>query len=73
MPKIARWENFPEAVQQYLRERMRDRAIGIADLNQPRLSGSAVEAPLPRLSYCAGKRPKRRRPRPGTRNAAPMK
>ena len=37
MPKIARWENFPEGVRQHLVERMRDRAISIADLNQLRL------------------------------------
>ena len=37
MPKIERWENFPDAVRQHLIERMRDRAIGIADLNQLRL------------------------------------
>ena len=37
MPKIARWENFPEAVRQHLIDRMHDRAITIADLNQLRL------------------------------------
>lgn len=37
MPKIARWESFPEGVRQHLIDRMRDRAIGIADLNQLRL------------------------------------
>ena len=37
MPKIERWENFPEGVRQHLIDRMRDRAIGIADLNQLRL------------------------------------
>jgi len=37
MPKIGRWETFPEAVRQHLVERMRDRAISIADLNQLRL------------------------------------
>ena len=37
MPKIARWENFPEAVRQHLVDRMRDRAITISDLNQLRL------------------------------------
>ena len=37
MPKIDRWENFPEAVRQHLIDRMRDRAIPIADLNQLRL------------------------------------
>ncbi len=37
MPKIERWENFPEAVRQHLIDRMRDRAISIADLNLLRL------------------------------------
>jgi hypothetical protein len=37
MPKIERWENFPEGVRQHLMDRMRDRPIGIADLNQLRL------------------------------------
>ncbi|MBM3788153.1 MAG: hypothetical protein FJW30_27755 [Acidobacteria bacterium] len=37
MPKIESWNNFPEAVKQHLVERMRDRAISIADLNQLRL------------------------------------
>jgi len=37
MPKIERWENFPESVRQHLIDRMRDRAISIADLNQLRL------------------------------------
>jgi hypothetical protein len=37
MPKIDRWENFPERVRRHLIERMRNRAIGIADLNQLRL------------------------------------
>jgi hypothetical protein len=37
MPKIDRWENFPKGVRQHLVERMRDRAISIADLNKLRL------------------------------------
>lgn len=37
MPKIERWENFPEAVRQHLVERMRDRSINIGDLNELRL------------------------------------
>ena len=37
MPKIERWENFPDGVQRHLVDRMRDRAIGITDLNQLRL------------------------------------
>ena len=37
MPKIESWDNFPRAVRQHLIERMRDRSIGIPDLNQLRL------------------------------------
>jgi hypothetical protein len=37
MPKIERWVNLPGAVRQHLADRMRDRAISIADLNQLRL------------------------------------
>jgi hypothetical protein len=37
MAKIERWEKFPDGVRQHLIERMRDRAISIADLNQLRL------------------------------------
>ena len=37
MPKVEQWENFPEGVRRHLVERMRDRAISIADLNQLRL------------------------------------
>jgi hypothetical protein len=37
MPKIERWDNFPEAVRQHLIDRMRDRAMNITDLNQLRL------------------------------------
>ena len=37
MPKIDRWENFPVGVRRHLIDRMRDRAIGIADLNELRL------------------------------------
>ena len=37
MPKLERWENFLEAVRRHLIDRMRDRAISIADLNQLRL------------------------------------
>lgn len=37
MPKIEHWENFPEGVRQHLIDRMRDRAISIADLNLLRL------------------------------------
>ena len=37
MPKIECWDNLPEGVRQHLIERMRDRAISIADLNQLRV------------------------------------
>ena len=37
MPKIERWENFPAGTRQQLIDRMRERAISIAGLNQLRL------------------------------------
>ena len=37
MPKIERWENFPAGTRQHLIDRMRERAISIAGLNQLRL------------------------------------
>jgi hypothetical protein len=37
MPKLERWENLPERVRQHLIDRMRDRAISVADLNHLRL------------------------------------
>lgn len=37
MPKIERWDHFPEGVRQHLIDRMRDRTISVADLNQLRL------------------------------------
>jgi hypothetical protein len=37
MPKIDRWEKFPEGVRRHLVERMRDRAISISDLDRLRL------------------------------------
>ena len=37
MPRIARWADLPPSVRQHLMDRMRDRAITIADLNQLRL------------------------------------
>jgi hypothetical protein len=37
MPKIAQWDHLPIGVRQHLIERMRDRAISIADLNLLRL------------------------------------
>ncbi len=37
MSKIEPWDNLPANVRLHLIERMRDRSIGIADLNQLRL------------------------------------
>jgi hypothetical protein len=37
MPRIARWNNLPENVRDHLIDRMRDRAISVADINQLRL------------------------------------
>lgn len=37
MPRIARWNDLPPNVRQHLIDRMRDRAISLADLNQLRL------------------------------------
>ncbi|MEN6536095.1 MAG: hypothetical protein ABFD89_20710 [Bryobacteraceae bacterium] len=37
MPQIECWADFPEGVRQHLIERMRERAITIADLNRLRL------------------------------------
>ena len=37
MPRIERWDNLPPNARRHLVERMRDRAISIADLNQLRL------------------------------------
>jgi hypothetical protein len=37
MPRIERWAELPAGVRQHLIDRMRERAIGIADLNQLRL------------------------------------
>ena len=37
MPKIESWGNFPPGVRLHLADRMRDRSIGIADLNRLRL------------------------------------
>jgi len=39
MPQLERWDNLPERVRQHLIERMRDRAIGVSDLNRLRLLG----------------------------------
>jgi hypothetical protein len=46
MPKIDDWGNLPAGVRQHLIDRMRDRAISIADLNRVRLwIGSRPEVP----------------------------
>ena len=37
MPRIARWDSLPPNIRQHLVDRMRDRAISIADLNKLRL------------------------------------
>jgi hypothetical protein len=37
MPKIASWSNMPTAIRQHLIERMRERNIGLDDLNRLRL------------------------------------
>ena len=37
MPRIAQWDSLPVNIRQHLVDRMRDRAISIADLNQLRL------------------------------------
>jgi hypothetical protein len=37
MPQIESWGSLPEGVRQHLIDRMRDRAISIADLNRLRL------------------------------------
>ena len=51
MPKIERWNNLPPNVRQHLIDRMRDRTISIADLNQLRLC-IAVGASLCLLPLC---------------------
>jgi hypothetical protein len=37
MPKIATWSQMPSSVREHLIERMRDREIGLADLNRLRV------------------------------------
>jgi hypothetical protein len=37
MPSVGRWDDLPQNIRQHLIDRMRDRAITIADLNQLRL------------------------------------
>jgi hypothetical protein len=46
MPRIESWENLPSGIRRHLIDRMRDRAVSIADLNQLRLwIESKPEAP----------------------------
>jgi len=46
MPKIEKWGRFPAGVRQHLIDRVRDRKIGVADLNQLRhWIDSAPEVP----------------------------
>ena len=51
MPKIASWDNLPPGIRQRLIDRMRDRAIGIADLNRRpkcrRVTGTRPKTFLP--------------------------
>jgi hypothetical protein len=37
MPKLETWDRFPPALRQHLIDRMHDRCISLADLNQLRL------------------------------------
>ncbi len=37
MPRIARWKDLPAGVREHLTERMNERAISLADLNQLRI------------------------------------
>jgi len=37
MPHLETWSRFPPAIRQHLMDRMRDRRISIADLNQLRV------------------------------------
>jgi hypothetical protein len=37
MPRIATWSQMPPAIREHLVERMRDRNIGVEDLNKLRL------------------------------------
>ena len=36
MPKIEKWDRFPASIRQHLIDRMQDRKVSIADLNQLR-------------------------------------
>ena len=49
MPKIESWSKFPPAIRDHLIERMRERSIGMDDLNRLRLwMESRPEVPLGR-------------------------
>ena len=37
MPKVATWDKLPAAIRRHLMDRMRDRNISIADLNELRV------------------------------------
>ena len=37
MPRIETWQNIPAAIREHLIDRMRDRNIGVEDLNRLRL------------------------------------
>jgi hypothetical protein len=39
MPQLERWDNLPKGVRQQLIGRMRDRLIGVSDLNQLKIAG----------------------------------
>jgi len=46
MPKIAAWDDLPKSIREHLIERMADRSISLADLNELRLwMESAPEVP----------------------------
>jgi len=48
MPQIATWSEMPMAVRQHLIERMRDRKIGLEDLNRGQ-PGNAIGASRQRI------------------------
>jgi len=47
MPRIERWDNLPANVRQHLVDRLRDRAISLADLNQ----NSVISSEARNLSF----------------------
>ncbi len=68
MPKIANWDSLPPNGRQHLMDRMRDRSISIADLNQLRLwiasqpevpEGDWFKTSVPSNSAPAARSPKR--------------